>query len=243
MSNSFFQFRQFRIDQERCAMKVGTDGTLLGAWASLPAAVNDSLKPRVLDIGTGTGLIALMVAQRFEEAVVTAIDIDEDAVDQARLNVAASPFAGRVEVKRVDIRCWETEGLANESFDVIVSNPPYFQDALKCPDRQRSMARHLTELTFEELMGAVVGLLADEGEFSLIIPAEGKSVIEEQAALAGLFKSRECAVKTTPQKAPRRYMMAFKKHPCGLEITEGVIELKPNVRSPWYEELTKDFYL
>lgn len=241
MSNNYFQFRQFRIEQEHCAMKVGTDGTLLGAWAILPAS--NSQRPRVLDIGTGTGVVALMMAQRYPDAVVTAIDIDEEAVTQARSNVEASPFAGRVKVKRADIRCWEKEGFGVEPFDAIVSNPPYFQDALKCPDQQRSIARHNTTLTFEELMGGVVGLLADEGEFSLIIPAEGKSAIEEKAALAGLFKSRECAVKTTPVKPPRRYLMAFRKHPSTVEITEGVIEQKPNVRSPWYVELTKDFYL
>lgn len=243
MSNSFFQFKQFRIGQERCAMKVGTDGTLLGSWAALPALPAENRRPRVLDIGTGTGLIALMMAQRCNRALVMAIDIDGDAVAQACSNVASSPFAERVEVKKIDIRCWKTELPAMERFDAIVSNPPYFQDALKCPDPQRSVARHNTELTFGELMEAAAGLLADDGEFSLIIPSECKSLVEGNAALAGLFKSRDCVVRTTPAKNPRRCLMAFRKHPCTVETTEGVLELKPGVRSPWYEELTKDFYL
>ena len=217
-------------------MKVGTDGTLLGAWARVP----DTFGPvRILDIGSGTGLIALMMAQRFPEAEVLGIDIDPDAVAQAKENVANSPFSGRIRIVQQDIMKMDDIG----GFDAIVSNPPYFVDSLVCPDDQRSVARHTVSLTYEGLMFSAFRLLKDNGIFSLVIPSEGKADMEAEAALAGLFKSRECAVKTTPSKPPRRYLMAFRKHPCKVEMTEGVIETAPKVRSPWYEELTKDFYL
>src|SRR5574344_2567439 len=133
MSNSYFRFKQFSVFQERCAMKVGTDGVLLGAWAKVDAA------NRILDIGTGTGLVALMLAQR-STAMITAVEIDEEAAIQAEENFCQSPWANRFEVVNSDITSYETDAL----FDVIVSNPPYFVDSLQCPDGQRSLARHLS---------------------------------------------------------------------------------------------------
>lgn len=230
MSNNYFKFRQFTIWQERCAMKVGTDGTLLGAWAR----GGDT----ILDIGTGTGLISMMMAQRFPGAKVFAIDIDHDAVMQASENVASSPFADRIQIVECDIRQYSS--IAIES---IVCNPPFFVDSLECPDNQRTLARHTSSLSYGELMDAVVRLLDDEGEFSVIIPFDCKTRLENEASLVGLFKVRECAVKTTPQNPPRRYLMAFRKHHQQLEMTEGIIETKPGVRSVWYQQLTKDFYL
>ena len=209
-------------------MKVGTDGTLLGAWARGGQYV--------LDAGTGTGLIALMMAQRYPEAQVLGIDIDPDAVEQAQENVAYSPFASRISIARQDLRALEGR------FDAIVSNPPYFHDSLKSPDLQRTLARHTSELTYRQLMGAAFRLLDEKGEFSLIIPFDCKSLLEAEATLAGFFKCRECAVKTTPRKAPRRYLLSFAKHaPACIETTEGVIELQPNLRSQWYQELMHEF--
>lgn len=230
MANDYFQFRQFTVYQGRCAMKVGTDGTLLGAWAHGG--------PTVLDIGTGTGLIALMMAQRFPEASVVGVDIDGEAIEQARENVVRSPFAGQIQLVNADIRCFQPS-----AFAAIVSNPPYFVDSLECPDEQRTLARHTSSLTYRELMAAVVRLLTDDGEFSVVIPFDCKPLLEAEAALAGLFKVRECAVRTTPHKQPRRYLLAFRRHPCELERSEGVIETAPNVRSEWYQQLTNDFYL
>jgi len=229
MANDYFNFRQFTVRQERCAMKVGTDGTLLGAWAHGGSSV--------LDIGIGTGLVALMMAQRFPESRIVGIDIDHDAVEQALENVNASPFRN-IEVVEVDAKLYE-----GACFDAIVCNPPYFADSLQCPDIQRTMARHTVSLSFRDLFAAVSRLLADDGEFSVVIPFDCKARLEAEAALAGLFKVRECAVKTTPRKQPRRYLLAFRRHPADLEQTEGVIEIRPSVRSEWYQELTKDFYL
>ena len=229
MANDYFQFQQFTVHQGRCAMKVGTDGTLLGAWSRGGQTV--------LDIGTGTGLVALMMAQRFPEAHVTGIDIDPEAVEQAKENVGASPF------RNIGIMEADARAFVGGPFEAIVCNPPFFTDSLACPDAQRTLARHTTSLTYRDLMASAWRLLADVGEFSVIIPFDCKSRLENEAALAGFFLSRECAVKTTPLKQPRRYLLAFRKHSCEFERTENVIETNPNERSAWYRELTKEFYL
>ena len=235
MSNDYFQFRQFVVHQQRCAMKVGTDGTLLGAWAAAPSG-----QCRILDIGTGTGLIALMMAQRFPEAEVTGIDIDEDAVAQAVENVRLSPFSERVRIYRQDIVNF-TDIIG---FDAIVSNPPYFVDSLACPDDQRTIARHAVSLTYEQLMHQAYHLLKDEGRFSVVVPSDCRAKIEAAACLEGFFMTRVCLIKTTPRKQPKRQLIEFQKHPVSeLDISEGVIEVSPNVRSEWYQQLTKEFYI
>ena len=235
MSNDYFQFRQFIVHQQRCAMKVGTDGTLLGAWAAAP-----SVKCRILDIGTGTGLIALMMAQRFPESEVIGIDIDPEAVAQARENVRLSPFSKRIKIEHQDLMKFDD----TEGFDVIVSNPPYFVDSLECPDDQRTMARHTVSLTYDGLIRQAFRLLKDDGSLSLVIPAESRSLIESAASLSGFFLSRVCLVKTTPRKQPKRQLIEFRKHSVKeLIIEEGIIEDSPNVRSAWYQQLTKDFYI
>lgn len=235
MSNDYFQFRQFVVHQQRCAMKVGTDGTLLGAWAAAPSG-----QCRILDIGTGTGLIALMMAQRYPEAEVTGIDIDEDAVAQADENVRLSPFSERVRIYRHDIVNF-TDIIG---FDAIVSNPPYFVDSLACPDDQRTIARHAVSLTYEQLMHQVYRLLKDEGRFSAVVPSDCRAKIEAAACLEGFFTTRVCLIKTTPRKQPKRQLIEFQKHPVSeLDISEGVIEVSPNVRSEWYQQLTKEFYI
>lgn len=237
MSNSYFEFQQFTVRQDRCAMKVGTDGTLLGAWAEIPA--NKSRK-RILDIGCGTGLIALMMAQRFPECEVIGIDIDEDAVAQACENVRLSPFSNRVVVRHYDIMKFnDTIG-----FDAIVSNPPYFVESLTCPDNQRTTARHTVSLTYEGLMKQAFRLLKDDGTFSVVIPSDNRSRIEAAACLEGFFMTRVCLVKTTPRKQAKRQLIEFKKHPViELIIENGIIDELPNIRSEWYQQLTKHFYI
>lgn len=235
MANSYFQFKRFTVCQQHCAMKVGTDGTLLGAWAAAPQAPG-----RILDIGTGTGLIALMMAQRFPEALVTAIDIDEMAVSQAVENVAASPFADRIRVVAADVQTFRTA----EKFDSIVCNPPFFEDSLTCPDPQRTEARHTVTLGYRQLMESVFRLLKDDGLFSVIIPTDCRARLESEAHLRGFFISRVCSIQTTPRKAPKRYMIEMTKQPVNeVDTTNGVLELSPQIRSDWYHELTKEFYI
>jgi len=223
MANNYFKFKKFTVLQDRCAMKVGTDGTLLGAWAEGGA--------RILDIGTGTGLIALMMAQRYPDSVVTAIDIDEEAVVQALANIEASPFESQITVKHCALQTHQ--GL----YDAIVCNPPYFVDALLSPDNHRKMARHAVTLGYDELMASACRLLADDGVLSLIIPCDYRERLESEAILNGFFKCRECAVRTTPTKYPKRYLLSFRKHSAGMERREIVLG------SDEYVELTKAFYL
>ena len=181
-------------------MKVGTDGVLLGAWA------NGGL--RVLDVGTGTGVVALMMAQRYPEAQVTALDIDEGAVRQAEFNVAHSPFAVRVTV--LQERVQEHEG----QYDAVLSNPPFFIDSLAAPDAQRHMARHADTLSYAELMQAAWRLLREDGEMSVVVPFDYRRRMEDEATFVGFFPSRVCAVKTVERKPARRVLLAFRKHPC-----------------------------
>ena len=235
MANDYFQFRQFTIRQARCAMKVGTDGTLLGAWAEVPSG-----PVRILDIGTGTGLVALMMAQRFPEASVVGIDIDAEAVAQAQENVNESPFSDRIEIRQTDAAALQDI----DGFDAIVSNPPYYVDSLTCPDGQRTTARHTVSLSFDTLIDVAYRLLKDHGRFSVVIPSDGRSRLEAEARLRGFFLSRICSIKTTPTKQPKRQLIEFRKQPVNeIDTTEGILEVLPNVRSPWYQQLTQDFYI
>ena len=221
-------------------MKVGTDGVLLGAWAEGGR--------RILDIGTGTGLIALMMAQRFAEADVTAIDIDATACRQAAENVAASPFAQRIETLNISLQEYVkgaspiTGGALR--FDAIVSNPPFFENSLRSPDSGRSIARHADSLPFPDLFNGVSQLLSDDGVFSVIIPAEKMETFCANSYLSGFYISRKYMLKTTPCKPAKRCILAFRKHlPESLEQREVHLQNEDGSRSEWYRDLTADFYL
>ena len=233
-----FNFQRFTIHQDQCAMKVGTDGVLLGAWAQGGE--------RLLDIGTGTGVIALMMAQRYAEAHVVAVDIDEAAVRQARQNADASPFGDRVEVVLTSIQDYATScslsfgegrGEVPSHFDSIVCNPPFFVDSLKAPDQQRSLARHADTLPFAELMRAAYRLLSDDGDLSVVIPFDCRRRLNDEAFLCGFFPSRVCAVRTKSTKPVRRYLLAYRKRPCPCHHDELTIG------DARYQQLTRDFYL
>lgn len=244
-----FTFKQFEIQQDRCAMKVGTDGVLLGAWAEGGQ--------RILDIGSGTGLISLMMAQRFPEAQVWGIDIDPDACMQARENVAASPFADRVGIACCALQNLSEEHLVRGSeelmemkegegnlFDAIVSNPPFFVNGLKNPDSKRAMARHSDSLPFSVLMRGVKRWLSDEGVFSAIVPADVLESFASEAYCSGLSLVRQCGVKTVERKQPKRYLVAFSKRRTGMmdKCTEIMTDSEGN-RSEWYAKITEEFYL
>ena len=215
-------------------MKVGTDGTLLGAWASAPAG-----PCRILDIGTGTGLMALMMAQRYPEAEVTGIDIDGNAVSQARENAVASPFSDRLHITQTDIADFLVD-----PFDAIVCNPPFFVDSLTCHDSSRTLARHTSSLTYHTLMQSARRLLKDDGMFSIVIPVDYRSHLLSEASLADLIMSKECVIKTVPNKSPKRCLMEFRKHPVSsLDSTIETLEVYAGQKSDWYHQMTKDFYL
>lgn len=235
MGKSSFQFKKFTVYQDRCAMKVGTDGVLLGAWAK--AYVK---QPKILDIGTGTGLIALMMAQRYPHATIVGIDIDADAVLQARENVAASPFSDRIMINRHDV----TKIINKEGYDVIVCNPPYFVDSLLCPGKQRTLARHAVTLNYNSLMNTAKKLLKNDGCMSIIIPLENNNDVLSAAAIEGLFITKVCQIKTTPNKLPKRQLIEIRKTSAEeVYFKEEILEYAPGQRSAWYRELTQEFYL
>ena len=233
MPNPYFTFKQFTIRHDRCAMKVGTDGVLLGAWADISCSRN------ILDIGTGTGLIALMLAQRCPQARIQAIDIDTGAVNQAQENILASPWNDRVEACLQDIRTYRPKQL----FDTIVSNPPYFVNSLKGPDGQRNTARHTDSLDMASLLESAASLLTPEGRFSIILPAEQTDALTTSAERVGLHPSRHTAVITRPGLVPKRTLMEFCRTKETFQTDELVIELERHVYSEEYIRLTRDFYL
>ena len=236
-----FRFKQFEIQQDRCAMKVGTDGVLLGAWAEGGS--------RILDIGAGTGLISLMMAQRFPEARVVGIDIDADACQQARENAAASPFADRVVMEccafqELEVRSEELGVASGMLFDAIVSNPPFFVNSMKNPDSKRSLARHTDSLPFPVLMKGVKRWLSDDGVFSAIVPAEVVEQFVSEAYCSGLLLARKCGVKTVERKQPKRYLLAFRKRRlAALEEEIKTMTDSQGNRSSWYAKITEEFYL
>ncbi len=227
-----FRFKQFEIEQDRCAMKVGTDGVLLGAWAQGGR--------RILDIGSGTGLISLMMAQRFPEAEVVGIDMDADACGQARENVMASPFRDRVEIECCRLQDFGGAGV----FDAIVSNPPFFVDSLKNPDSKRTMARHTDSLPFRDLFAGVKRLLSDDGIFSAIVPVEVVEQFVAESCILGFYLIRKCGVKTVERKQPKRFMLSFAKHRISPyeDCVETMMDSQGN-RSEWYRKITEEFYL
>ncbi len=237
-----FQFKQFTIRHDRCAMKVGTDGVLLGAWGMVAP-------PHILDIGTGTGLITLMAAQRCPQAQVLGIDIDGDAVEQARENVAASPFADRVCIRQQSLQEL-AEAADSTRFSAILCNPPFFEESLLPPDVRRSQARHTSTLPFSMLISTVAQLLQPDGSFSVILPTNAFDDFRRSCFAAQLVCTRLCHVQTTPAKAPKRVLATFCR-PSALpsmneHVTCDVSTLILNhgtARTPEYAALTHDFYL
>lgn len=199
MGNSWFQFQQFRVNQDRCAMKISTDAVLLGALA------NAESPKRILDIGTGTGVIALMLAQRFPEAKITAIEIDEDAAKQAAQNFMESQFSERLEL--IHNRLQEFRSV--EKFDLIVSNPPFFPDHLKSQDARRNKALHTDELSFEDLIERASQLLTDTGAFWIILPPRQMRALEGLAEKAGLHLSKKTLIKDSDIKPVHREVCKF----------------------------------
>lgn len=233
MSNPSFEFKQFTVFHDKCAMKVGTDGVLLGAWAPVEKA------KRILDIGTGTGLIALQLAQRNPSAMITAIEIDPAAAEQAQENVSRSPWADRIEIIRNDFRLYSPEG----KFDLIISNPPYFVDSLKCPDEQRSKARHTGGLNYDLLLRHSAHLLWEQGAVSVIIPSEAEKTVIDTAWKYKLFASHCLRVFTKPGKPCRRVLLTFvfQEQECTEESI--CIETERHKYTSEYIALTRDFYL
>ena len=222
-----FQFKQFSVRQEVSAMKVGTDGVLLGAWATVSPEDRQAL-----DVGTGTGVIALMLAQRSAGLEIIGIDIDEAAAGEAASNFAASPWASRLTARAVSLQVF-----SGSEFDLIVSNPPFFSASLKAPDAQRCTARHNDTLPPADLIQAARRLLSLSGRLSVIYPPEEARSFVMEAESAGLYLSRLTRVISVAGQPPKRHLMEFSRTPAQPLFTDLVIG------SPEYRSLTVDFYL
>lgn len=242
MSNDYFQFKQFTIHQRRAAMKVGTDAALLGTLAAGGS--------RILDIGAGTGIISLMMAQRFPDAMIDAVEIDDNAYLDACENAEASPFANRISIKKIAFQDYVRQQLASAGsvegiFDCIVSNPPYFDESLENPDEGRTKARHTSSLSFHDLIGGAYRLLCDGGVFSVCIPPEVLKKFSAEALITG-FCLRDCyGIKSVPRKpAPKRYVLVYQKGElCTPHEHIFCMQNADGSRSEWYKELMQDFYL
>ena len=236
-----FNFKQFSVNQERCAMKIGTDGVLLGAWTPL---INNPFN--VLDIGAGTGILSLMLAQRSNAApnnvgIIDAIEIDEDAYEQCVENFEASPWGDKLFCFHAGLDEFVDE--PEDEYDLIISNPPFYTDDYKSDNTSRDLARFEDALPFEELIEAAALLLSDNGIFSVIIPFKEEERFVSMCKELDLFPLKITRVKGTPTSEIKRSLLAF----CRIEqtalIDELVIEISRHNYTPEYIELTKDFYL
>ena len=237
MANDWFQFKKFLIKQSASAMKVGTDGVLLGAWVNLP-----SNSIHVLDIGTGTGLISLILAQRFPGIRITGIEIDDLSCPEAKENIKNSPWNDRIRIQNISLQDYNKKNKGK--FDLIVTNPPFFANSMKPPELNRANARHQDNLTSGELFASVINLLnPDRGIFSLIIPFDQKNQIQKIAESVALYPARITNIRPNPAGPFKRCMMEFSFKSTQAEEDEMIIELERHKYSDKYKELTRDFYL
>lgn len=235
MPNSYFSFKQFSVYHHRCAMKVGIDGVLLGAWAPVKNTAN------ILDIGTGSGLIALMLAQR-TNATITAIDIEPNAIIQANENIVNSPWKERILAEEISLQ--EFARRESVKFDLIVSNPPYFVNSLKTPDENRTTARHTDSLTHKELMVNAKKLLASKGKVCLILPVNEGLQCVELAKTIDLHCHKMVYVHPKPDAEAKRLLLEFGFEPVDVKVSK--LEIETAQRHQYSEEFTalaKDYYL
>ena len=237
MANSWFAFKQFKINQDRAAMKVGTDGVLLGAWVDVEDAVD------VLDIGAGTGLIALMMAQRNSMLNIDAIDIDSNACEQAKENIEASPWSGRVIVHNISLEHFVKS--SSLRYDLIVCNPPYFTNSKRSIDESRRIARHTDELTLDDLFRFSSPLITDRGKLGIVYPYADFDRAVSEAKDWGLFPEKVTFVRPTADKEYVRVLIIFSKDDkVGFSENELVIETdQRHFYTEEFKSLVRDFYL
>jgi tRNA1Val (adenine37-N6)-methyltransferase len=238
MPNPYFQFKQFTVYHDRSAMKVTTDACLFGAWCATEIKKKNLQKLRCLDIGTGTGLLSLMVAQE-TDVLIDAIEIDGEAAAQAKENVATSPFSGKIHVLAGDVLQFHTA----EKYDVIISNPPFYEEDLRSESDKRNTAHHSARLKLPHLLQKIFSLLKDDGVFYLLLPFKRKAEIEELLRVTRLFVWRETEVKQTEKHLPFRWMIWGGKIEREHVLTQSVIIKKEAAYSEEFVTLLRDYYL
>lgn len=234
-NNEVFQYKQFTVCQKHAAMKVGTDADLLGTLAAGGK--------HILDIGTGTGIISLMMAQRFPDATIEAIDIDDNAIIDATENFANSPFASRLSLEKISFQDFLKRN-PEPIYDCIVCNPPYFDKSTESNDLSRTRARHTSSLPFSVLIEGAYKLLKDEGVFSVCIPPEVLEEFSAECIFKGFWLKAMYKVKSIPEKEPKRYILVHKKGcPVTPDIQTYCMRNSDKSRSAWYNDLLRDFHI
>ena len=232
-----FQFKQFSVAQDRCAMKIGTDGVLLGAWSPIPENIFS-----ILDVGAGTGIISLMLAQRTNAEQIDALEIDEEAYEQAVENFENSPWGDKLFCFHAGLDEFIEE--PEDEYDLIISNPPFYTEDYKTESEQRDLARFADAMPFEDLVEAADLLLSENGIFSVIIPFKEEEKFIALAKDFDLFPIKITRVKGTPTTEIKRSLLAFSRHFLeNFPVDELVIETSRHIYTDEYIALTKDFYL
>lgn len=231
---NIFHYQQFDIVQDHAAMKVGTDSDLLGTLGEGGL--------RILDVGTGTGVLSLMMAQRYPEAEITAVEIDDNAVLDARRNFLESRFSDRISLVHTSFQDFLASTDTVGQFDSVICNPPYFDKSLECPDLGRLRARHSSSLPFDVLAHGAYRLLKEGGVFSVCIPPEVLDAFNAECFRAGFSLKVSNQVKSLPHKAPKRFVQTYLKGKIANPQTyEYCMRNSDHTRSAWYKALMKDF--
>jgi tRNA1Val (adenine37-N6)-methyltransferase len=238
VSNNYFQFKQFKIKQEHCAMKVCTDACLFGAWVVEYLQQNKNTNPlRVLDIGTGTGLLSLMTAQEIE-CTIDAVEMESSATRQASENIADSSFHSKIKVHEADIKTWDS----NTVYDCIISNPPFYENDLTSPDVKKNIALHSTSLSLKELIEIVDKKLKQQGVVAILLPYHRKVEMIQLALVRNLFLHAHADIKQTSKHSYFRTFLLFSRKK-QTPLSEEIIIQDNRVYSDRFIQLLKKFYL
>lgn len=237
--STLFKFKEFSIHQDKTAMKIGTDAVLLGAWVFLENEIDS-----ILDVGSGTGIIALMLAQRSFALIIDAVEIDNDAYEQTVTNFENSNWGDRLYCYHSSFQNFADEiAEEDETYDLIISNPPFYTDEFESKNDARNKARFTTSLSFNELLKGVSKILSKKGKFAVIIPFKEEQVFVKLAKENNLFLNRVCHVKGNPSSAFKRSLLEFSFEDKKLIKENLTIEIKRHQYTDEYINLTKDFYL